>query len=148
MTSARMCSRKTLNSSSGLTVKCQEVINNRLTVHYQLIDRLQQINDRGLHSLHLRGVGFFAVFFITFETMRLHMHNEAPQLLLYTSSNNHSLWGTNIITARCYWPQVHGQLANSVALHCYCVCSELLIPLLWGVCVGGGDKGERSRPQY
>lgn len=45
---------------------------------------------------------------------------------------------TNIIPAYSYWPRVHGQPANGAALHCYCVCSELLIPPLWDVFGGGG----------
>lgn len=44
----------TLSSSSDLTVKCQQVINNKLAVHYQLIDRLQQIIGLRLGFLHLK----------------------------------------------------------------------------------------------
>lgn len=41
-------------SSSDLGAKCQQVINNKLTVHYQLIDCLQQINGLRLRLLHLK----------------------------------------------------------------------------------------------
>lgn len=44
----------TLSSCSDLTVKCQQVINNKLTVHYHLIDRLQQIIGLRLGFLHLK----------------------------------------------------------------------------------------------
>lgn len=74
-----------------------------------------------------------------FVIMQHAADSEAPQLLLYTSSNkthwigNHSHWSTNIISARCDWPQLRGQLANDGALHCFRVCRALL---LWCVCIG------------
>lgn len=69
-------------------MKCQQVINNRLTVHYQLIDRLQQADGIGLHSLHSKAhftdkkTKESVCFVIVFEAAAPHMHtvdSEAPQ---------------------------------------------------------------------